>query len=253
MLARQLQHHPARTAAGLAGGLAAARDRLAVMRAENLSVAAAFDLSYQDLTAAQQRLFRRLGLAPGIDAYPAAALDGTSLESARGQLDELYDQHLITEPAPGRYLLHDLLREYARALAAADDTADERPAVGRLVTYYAHVARPPASSSPPGPLPAAGGRPGPPPASAPPVASSQQTAAWLGSERPNLHAAVDYAPLRRCPGTPSRSLCDGRIPARPRALGSGRASIPDGSVGGLRARRSEQRGESLEAGPRMAR
>ncbi len=50
MLARQLSHHPARSAADLAAGLAAARDRLAVMRAENLSVAAAFDLSYADLT-----------------------------------------------------------------------------------------------------------------------------------------------------------------------------------------------------------
>jgi hypothetical protein len=47
MLARRLRHHPGRTAAELAAELAAARDRLAVMRAENLSVAAAFDLSYQ--------------------------------------------------------------------------------------------------------------------------------------------------------------------------------------------------------------
>jgi hypothetical protein len=126
----------------LASGRPAARDRLAVMRAENLSVAAAFDLSYQDLAEAQQRLFRRLGLAPGpdIDAYAAAALDDISLESARGQLDELYDHHLLTELAPGRYLLHDLLREYARALAAAGDTADTRAAVGRLVSYYTHVA-----------------------------------------------------------------------------------------------------------------
>ena len=84
MLASQLRHHPARTAADLAAGLAAASDRLAVMRAENLSVAAAFDLSYADLTAAQQRLFRRLGLVPGhdIDGYAAAALDDTSLAAA---------------------------------------------------------------------------------------------------------------------------------------------------------------------------
>ena len=129
MLARQLRHHPARTGAELAASLAAARDRLAVMRAENLSVASAFDLSYAELSEAQQQLFRRLGLTAGadIDAYAAAALDDTSLEVARGQLDELYDHHLITEPAPGRYLLHDLLREYARALAAADDTADSPP------------------------------------------------------------------------------------------------------------------------------
>ena len=46
--------------AALVAELAAARDRLELMSAENLSVAAAFDLSYQDLTPGQQRLFRRL-------------------------------------------------------------------------------------------------------------------------------------------------------------------------------------------------
>src|SRR5205823_10645150 len=75
MLGRQLKHHPARGGPEVAADLASARDRLAVMRAENLSVAAAFDLSYRDLTEDQRRLFRRLGLVPGpdIDAYAAAA------------------------------------------------------------------------------------------------------------------------------------------------------------------------------------
>ena len=111
MLARQLHHHPAWTAADLAAELAAAAGRLELMRAENLSVAAAFDLSYQDLTDGQQRLFRRLGVHPGsdIDAYAAAALDGTDLAAARRHLDGLYDQYLLTEPARGRYRLHDLL------------------------------------------------------------------------------------------------------------------------------------------------
>ena len=142
MLAKQLRHHPARTAAGLAADLAAARDRLELMQAENLSVAAAFDLSYQDLTTGQQRLFRRLGLHPGpdIDAYGAAALDDTDLATARRRLDGLYDQHLLTEPASGRYRLHDLLREHARALAATDDPADCDAAVGRLLDYYLHTA-----------------------------------------------------------------------------------------------------------------
>ena len=142
MLASQLRHHPAWSATQLAAELAAARDRLALMRAENLSVAAAFGLSYADLTAAQQRLFRRLGLVPGpdFDARAAAALDHTSLDEARRCLDELYDQHLITEPAPGRYQLHDLLREHARALAAADDPAACDAAVGRLLDYYLHTA-----------------------------------------------------------------------------------------------------------------
>ena len=103
MVARQLHHHPAWTAAGRAAELAAAGDRLELMATENLSVAAAFNLSYADLTEDQQRLFRRLGLHPGtdIDGYAAAALDGTDLAAARRGLEALYDQYLLTEPDPG--------------------------------------------------------------------------------------------------------------------------------------------------------
>ena len=195
MLARQLSQHPAWTAGDLAASLAAARDRLAAMRAENLSVAAAFDLSYADLAPARQRLFRRLGLIPGpsFDAYAAAALDDITLDQARRGLEDLYDQHLITEPAPGRYLLHDLLREHARTLAAADDPADSGAAAGRLLDYYLHTAvaagqhhfaRWATQDRPP---------PGQPPAHAPALAALEQAAAWLETERPNLHAAADYA------------------------------------------------------------
>jgi tetratricopeptide (TPR) repeat protein/DNA-binding XRE family transcriptional regulator len=195
MLARQLRHHPARTGAELAADLASARDRLAVMHAENLSVAAAFDLSYQELTADQQRLFRRLGLAPGpdIDAYAAAALDDTSVGTARSRLDELYDNHLITEPQAGRFLLHDLLREYARALADGDDDTESQAAVGRLVSYYAHVAA--AASKHIATWTTAGGRPPPgsPPVHAPRLTTAQEAAAWLEAERSNLFVTVGYA------------------------------------------------------------
>jgi tetratricopeptide (TPR) repeat protein/DNA-binding XRE family transcriptional regulator len=195
MLARQLKHHPARTGAELAEGLTAARGRLEVMRAENLSVAAAFGLSYADLTADQRRLFRRLGLSPGldIDAYAAAALDDTSVGAARARLDELYDQHLITEPATGRYLLHDLLREYAQALADDDDPAESRAATERLLNYYAHTAA--AAGKHIATWTTAGDRPPPgdPPGSAPRLATTPDAAAWLEAERPNLHAAVGFA------------------------------------------------------------
>ena len=189
------RHHPAWTCDQLAADLAAARDRLALMHAENLSVAAAFDLSYADLTAGQQRLFRRLGLVPGpsFDAYAAAALDGTSLDTARRHLDELYDQHLLAEPAPGRYQLHDLLREHARALAAADDPAESDAATGRLLDYYLHTALAAGrhfaswvSAT------AARRRPARRP-DAPDLSTAGQAAAWLEAERANLHAAADYA------------------------------------------------------------
>jgi tetratricopeptide (TPR) repeat protein/transcriptional regulator with XRE-family HTH domain len=195
MLARQLRHHPARTGAELAADLASARDRLAVMHAENLSVAAAFDLSYQELTTDQQRLFRRLGLAPGpdIDAYATAALDDISVGTARSRLDDLYDNHLITEPQAGRYLLHDLLRAYARALADGDDDTESQAAVGRVVSYYSHTAA--AASRHIATWTTAGGRapPGGPPAHAPRLATPQEAAAWLEAERSNLFATVSYA------------------------------------------------------------
>ena len=81
MLARQLRHHPAWTAAGLAADLAAARDRLALMRGREPVGRGRVRPVLPDLPGGQQRLFRRLGLHPGpdIDAYAAAALDGTSL------------------------------------------------------------------------------------------------------------------------------------------------------------------------------
>src|SRR5205807_5375556 len=111
------------------------------LQAENVAVDAAFELSYRDLPADQQRLFRRLGLHPGreIDAYAAAALDGIGLAEARRRLDVLYDDHLIDEPLPGRYRLHDLLRDYARTLAALDDGAENERALDRLLAYYVHA------------------------------------------------------------------------------------------------------------------
>ena len=230
MLASQLRHHPAWTAAGLAAELAAARDRLELMRAENVSVAAAFDLSYRDLTGGQRRLFRRLGLHPGpdIDAYAAAALAGTGLAGAHRHLEGLYDQHLITEPARGRYRLHDLIREHARTLAAADDPAAREAATGRLLDYYLHtalaasqhiatrVAAAKAAAPPAGRRPARRQYPRP----------SRQPPGWRTSgptcTRPPATPPPPAAPVRHAdPG------CDGRLPGNPGLLGSGPGPAPD--------------------------
>jgi tetratricopeptide (TPR) repeat protein/transcriptional regulator with XRE-family HTH domain len=195
MLARQLHHHPAWTAADLAAELAAAAGRLELMRAENLSVAAAFDLSYQDLDPDQQQLFRRLGVHPGadIDAYATAALDGTGLAAARRHLNGLYDHYLLAEPARGRYRLHDLLAEHARALAFADDPADADAAAGRLLDYYLHTAASAARHIETRITAAGRPLPGEPPAAAPPLSTAGQATAWLEAEQANLHAAAGYA------------------------------------------------------------
>ncbi len=195
LMARQLRHYPAWTAAGRAGELAAARDRLVLMETEDLSVAAAFDLSYAHLAPDQQRLFRRLGLHPGadIDGYAAAALDGSSLSEARRGLEALYDQYLLTEPTQGRYRPHDLIREHARALAGRVDPEEDRDAaIARLLDYYQHAAA------------VANGyvrtqaRPGPgtdseTPAAVPALADTEQALAWARAERASLLACLDYA------------------------------------------------------------
>src|SRR6266851_4813418 len=195
LVAARLRHHPTWTVTDLAAELDTARDRLAAMQAEDVSVAAAFDLSYQDLTAGQQRLFRRLGLHPGtdIDAYAAAALDDTGLQATRRRLGELYDHNLVSEPTRGRYRLHDLLREHARARAAADDAADQQAAIGRLLDYYLHIAVTAsqhiawrtsiAGSAPPGTTSAW----------VPEMRTGEEAIAWLEAERANLHACADYA------------------------------------------------------------
>jgi tetratricopeptide (TPR) repeat protein/transcriptional regulator with XRE-family HTH domain len=198
MAGRQLAHHPAWTVAGLAADLTVARNRLELMAAENVSVAAAFGLSYADLDEGGRRLFRRLGLHPGpdIDAHAAAALDDTTPGQARRGLENLYDQHLITQPAPGRYRFHDLLRQHARTLAAAGDPAESDAAAGRLLDYYqqaalaaaGHIAARAHGTRPPPPAA--------PPADAPPLATPAQAAQWLEAERANLHAATGYAAAR---------------------------------------------------------
>jgi tetratricopeptide (TPR) repeat protein len=195
LVAAGLRHHPSWTVAGVAADLAVSRDRLAAMQAENVSVAAAFDLSYQDLTTSQQRLFRRLGLHPGndVDAYAAAALDNAGLQVTRQHLGELYDHNLISEPVRGRYRLHDLLREHARALTSGDDPAEDQAAIDRLLDYYLHTA-------------VAAGRHiawrtatigpalrGGPPDWVPELRTAEEAITWLGTERVNLHACTEHA------------------------------------------------------------
>ena len=196
MVARQLHHHPAWTAAGRAAELSASVDRLELMATENLSVAAAFNLSYADLSGDQQRLFRRLGLHPGadIDAYAAAALDGTDLGGARRGLEVLYDQYLIAEPTQGRYRLHDLIREHARALADRLDPGEDRnQATGRLLDYYQHTAARADA------LIGRQSRPAPSLADSavqvtvPLLVGREQGLAWARTERAGLLACLDHA------------------------------------------------------------
>ncbi|MFD9701995.1 tetratricopeptide repeat protein [Lentzea sp. NPDC059081] len=102
-----------------------------------------FALSYDALTPGARRLFRLLGLHPGPDVTsPAAAsLIALSHRDTHRLLHELAQANLITEPAPGRYAFHDLLRAYAADLTHRLDADDDRTAAThRLLDHYLHTA-----------------------------------------------------------------------------------------------------------------
>ena len=194
LLARLLTRH---RSWGMADLIGEAQARLLTATAENQTVTAAFELSYQDLNAGQQRLFRHLGLHPGadIDAYAAAALAGLPLEEAAEYLDGLHGCRLLEEPVPRRYRMHDLIRQYARALAPDAAGGERELAIGRLFSYYQHTAE------------AADGRlarhprtpattPVPAPAATPGLPDQSHALAWMTAERANLVACISHAAAR---------------------------------------------------------
>jgi DNA-binding SARP family transcriptional activator len=133
----ELRRHPAWDARDLAA-------RLRQTRAKDRQVGAALALSYQHLTGAQQRLLRQLALHPGpvFSGYAARAMAGDQTPSETGRsLDVLLDDHLVNEPASGRFSFHDLTREYARELAMSmDSQQDRRGTMRRLLDYYLSLA-----------------------------------------------------------------------------------------------------------------
>jgi tetratricopeptide (TPR) repeat protein len=169
---------------------------LTVAGDEQTAVRAAFDLSYATLGATERRVFRLLGHVPAPDVATAAvcALAGLDPPAVTGALRRLQDAHLVGEPAAGRYVLHDLLRHYARSLATGEaDRRDAARAVTRLYDFYLTatdaaaellygwtVRLPPepdrATAPPPLPFPDAG-----------------RALDWLDSERVNLVALVRHA------------------------------------------------------------
>ncbi|TXL83890.1 BTAD domain-containing putative transcriptional regulator [Streptomyces sp. IB2014 016-6] len=106
-------------------------------------IRAVFSCSYEALSAPAARLFRLLGLhsGPDLSAPAAAALAGLSPRETQRLLGELTGAHLLSARAPGRYLLHDLLRVYAVERVATDETPQERDrALERLWSWYLHTA-----------------------------------------------------------------------------------------------------------------
>lgn len=199
--AARLQHRPRWTVEYLAERLRDQHRRLAELSTGDRSVAAAFTLSYQHLSADQRRLFRLLGLHPGRDfePYAAAALAALAVQTAENLLEELLDAHMLVQHEPGRYTLHDLLREHARATAATEETSGTRgEALDRLFDHYLHTAGSaidllyPESRHLRARIPASEG-------AAVTVAGAAEATVWLDAERANLLAVAAE------PGRPDRT------------------------------------------------
>ncbi|GAA0470312.1 SARP family transcriptional regulator [Paractinoplanes deccanensis] len=104
---------------------------------------AVFSWSYRRLEPLAARMFRLIALHPGPDLSiaAAAALAGTEVAVARALLRRLADDHLLAEHRPGRFVLHDLVRAYARETAGRVDPAEDRAAaVTRLLDFALHSA-----------------------------------------------------------------------------------------------------------------
>jgi DNA-binding SARP family transcriptional activator/tetratricopeptide (TPR) repeat protein len=137
---------PVVTLAELASELADQQRRLDLLDAagdQRTAVRAVFSWSYRHLADDAARAFWLLGLHPGadLDSWAAAALIATPVADARRLLDRLARANLIQLVPPDRYSMHDLLRAYARQVAADEATdAARRAALTRLLDHYLHAA-----------------------------------------------------------------------------------------------------------------
>jgi len=139
------QGYPRFPLAALAAELRDASQRLDELDAGDAAASprSAFSWSYRRLGKVVARTFRLIGLAAGPDIGAAAVASLTADPGRRPALAlaELTRSNLLTEHAPGRYSLHDLLRAYAAEQCRARETAADRDAAcGRLLDHYLHTA-----------------------------------------------------------------------------------------------------------------
>ena len=158
-------------------------------------VRAVFSWSYRALSPQAARLFRLLGLHPGPDIPVAAAASLAAVPPGRARmlLAELTRSHLLAEPDPGRYALHDLLRAYASELAHDHETeSDRHAAVRRVLDHYLHTAHNAAVALDPFVYPISAG-PACPGTLTVDLATSEDALDWFTSEQAALLAAVQLA------------------------------------------------------------
>jgi tetratricopeptide (TPR) repeat protein len=121
------------------------RRRLAALAMEDdMAVRPALDFSYQSLEPAAARMYRIMGLYPGIrfDSSVAAATASVSRAQARRLLGVLTDANLLDDVAGGQYRFHDLTRLHAREKAEQEETAPAQSiAIRRMLDWFLTTVR----------------------------------------------------------------------------------------------------------------
>ena len=189
---------PGGSIAALTSELVDQQRRLELLDADTDSqakVRAVFRWSYRNLDTLSARAFRLVSLHPGrsLDPYAVAALTASTVERADHVLDVLARAYLLQPAEPGRYRLHDLLRDYSRGLAAThDNRGEERMALTRLLDFYLATATAAMDTLYPAERQH---RPDIPEPTNPMPAFTDETAAlaWLDAERNSLVAVTALA------------------------------------------------------------
>ncbi|WP_067465495.1 tetratricopeptide repeat protein [Actinomadura macra] len=157
-----------------------------------------FDVAYRGLRRDQREAFRRLGLIAGPDFTPTAlaALQDRTVEESGECLEGLRQAYLVHDVGPGRYRMHDLLRDFARERGLREDAdSDLLAAQRRLLAGYLAEAREAGAALAGRRRPVVhGGRGEDVTRPRPPDASERAAGlAWFEAERRNLVAAVRQA------------------------------------------------------------
>ena len=116
---------------------------LSIVGDSKAAVEPAFEISYQRMPDTDRRLFRMLGVIPSqtFGVAATAAMMGRSTSSIAVALRTLVAANLLEPTGSGRYRLHDLVREYARRRALAEDGPTRcRESLNRWGVWYAHTA-----------------------------------------------------------------------------------------------------------------
>lgn len=146
IVADRAASRPGRPLSDLVAELRSESDRLEMLSVagdDSAAVAGVFSWSYRALPEPAARLFRLLGLLPGLEpsVQAVAALLDADVDHTRRLLDSLAAVHLVEESGRYGYRVHELVRLYAaQRVRLEDSTAVRDDALCRLITWFLHTA-----------------------------------------------------------------------------------------------------------------